>query len=322
MRYRRLGPTGLQVSVLALGCMSFGEPGRYNLPWSLDEDSSRPYIRQALEAGINFFDTANQYSGGGSEEILGRALRDFAVRDEVVVATKVGHPVSAAATGRGVSRKAIVQELDNSLRRLGTDYIDLYQLHRWDDVTPLEETLGALDDAVRAGKVRYLGLSNGPAWKFAQALGLQRQAGWARFVTMQNHYNLVYREEEREMMPLCADAGIGVLPWSPLAKGRLARPWGEQTRRGTDQFTSAPYADSDQAVVADVASVARERGVAMATVALAWTLAKPYVTAPIVGTTRPHHLKDALAALDLELTGDETEALERHYAPRWSPNGA
>ncbi len=300
--------------------MSFGEPERYNLPWSLDEEQSRPYIRQALEAGINFFDTANQYSGGSSEEILGRALREYAVRDEVVVATKVGQAVSPAVTGSGVSRKAILQEVDNSLRRLGMDYIDLYQLHRWDSVTPLEETLEALDDVVRAGKVRYVGMSNGPAWKFAQALGLQRQAGWARFVTMQNHYNLVYREEEREMMPLCAAEGVGVLPWSPLAKGRLARPWGAQTQRAASHFTTAPYADSDEAIVADVAGVARERGIAMATVALAWVYSKPFVTAPIVGTTKPHHLKEALAALDLELSAAEISTLEQNYVARWSPD--
>ncbi|AEW93439.1 oxidoreductase [Streptantibioticus cattleyicolor NRRL 8057 = DSM 46488] len=293
-------------------------PTRGPHPWTLDEESSRPFIRRAIEAGINFFDTANYYSDGTSEEIVGRALADYTRRDEVVIATKVYFPMRPGRpNGSGLSRKAIMTEIDNSLRRLGTDYVDLYQIHRWDPHTPVEETLEALHGVVKAGKVRYLGASSMYAWQFAKALHLQERNGWTRFVTMQNHYNLVYREEEREMLPLCADEGIGVLPWSPLARGRLTRPWDVGTARTeTDEGSKTFYVDQDREIVDEVGRVAEERGVPRAQVALAWVLRNPVVTAPIVGATKPHHLDDALAALDLELTDEEAQRLQAPYTPR------
>jgi aryl-alcohol dehydrogenase-like predicted oxidoreductase len=316
MIYRKLGSTGLDVSRICLGCMSYGGPDQGNHPWSLDEESSRPFIRRALDAGINFFDTANVYSAGSSEEILGRALADFARREEIVLATKVHGRMSPGPNGAGLSRKAIMAEIDNSLRRLGTDYVDLYQIHRWDPDTPIEETLEALHDVVKAGKARYIGASSMYAWQFSKAQYLAQLHGWTRFVTMQNHYNLLYREEEREMLPLCADQGVGVIPWSPLARGRLTRDWdATSTRSRSDRFGSSLYSDADRPVVDAVAKVAAARNVPRAQVALAWLLRNPVVTAPIVGATQPHHLEDALAAVELELTDEEVEHLEEHYRP-------
>lgn len=319
MTYKRLGQTGLKVSRLCLGCMSFGEPGNGAHPWVLDEDASRAIIRRAIEAGINFFDTANVYAEGASEEITGRALKDMARRDEVVIATKAFGPWGKGPNQGGLSRKALMQAVDDSLRRLGTDWIDLYQIHRWDSETPIEETLEALSDIVKAGKARYIGASSMYAWQFQKALLLSERNGWARFVSMQNHLNLIYREEEREMLPLCRDAGIGVIPWSPLARGRLTRSWGEVTERsGSDRFGSMLYArteESDRQVVEAVAGVAAARRAPMAQVALAWVLAKPEVTAPIIGVTKLAQLEDALAALDLTLSADELSALEAPYVP-------
>ncbi|MGY1722278.1 aldo/keto reductase [Blastococcus sp. SYSU DS0533] len=318
MRYRKLGATGLDVSVVCLGCMSFGEPTRGNQPWSMDEESSRPIIKRALEAGINFFDTANVYSAGSSEEIVGRALGEFAQREDVVLAAKVHGRMRPGPNGQGLSRKAIMAEIDASLRRLNTDYVDLYQIHRWDPHTPIEETLEALHDVVKAGKARYIGASSMWAWQFAKALKVSELNGWTRFVSMQNHYNLLNREEEGEMLPLCADESVGVIPWSPLARGRLTRDWDEATERSqSDEFGRKLYAvgESDRKVVERVASVASERGVARAQVALAWLLAKPVVTSPIVGVTKPQHLEDALAAVDLSLTDDEIASLEEPYTP-------
>ena len=316
MKYVKLGRTGLDVSRVCLGCMSYGDASRGNQRWALLEEESRPFIQKALESGINFFDTANVYSAGTSEEILGRALRDFADRDEVVVASKVCGQMREGPNGSGLSRKAILSELDHSLRRLGTDYIDLYQVHRFDRTTPIEETLEALHDAVRAGKVRYVGASSMYAWQFATALYTADIHGWSRFVSMQNHYNLLNREEEREMLPLCADQGIGVIPWSPLARGRLARDWGEKTSRSeSDRFGAELYQDSDRTVVERVAQIAKERGVPMAQVALAWVLSDPVVTAPIVGATKVEHLEDAVAAAELELSGEELRRLEEPYEP-------
>jgi aryl-alcohol dehydrogenase (NADP+) len=313
----KLGSTGLDVSVICLGCMSFGVPDRGGHPWSLDEETSRPFIRRAVEAGINFFDTANVYSAGSSEEITGRALADFANRDEIVLATKVHGVMRPGPNGRGLSRKAIMSEIDNSLRRLGTDYVDLYQIHRWDPETPIEETLEALHDVVKAGKARYIGASSMYAWQFSKALYLAERHGWTRFATMQNHYNLLYREEEREMLPLCGDQGIGVIPWSPLARGRLTRPWDEESARSeTDSFGKSLYQEGDKVIVERVAAIAEQRGVPRAQVALAWLLRNPLVTAPIVGTTKPHHLDDAVAAVDLTLTDDEVAQLEEPYTPR------
>jgi aryl-alcohol dehydrogenase-like predicted oxidoreductase len=325
MKFVNLGHSGLKVSRLCLGCMSFGEPLRGVHPWSLPEDESRPYLAAALEAWINFFDTANGYSAGSSEEITGRALRDMAKRDEVVIATKVFAPWSDKPNTSGLSRKAIFQAVDDSLSRLGTDYIDLYQIHRWDYQTPIEETLEALNDLVRAGKVRYLGASSMHAWQFMKALGIQQREGWARFISMQPQVNLIYREEEREMIPLCIDQGIGVIPWSPLGRGKLTRPWEEVTNRSAnDQFAATVFAGAgyarleqgDRKIVEAVTDIARERGVSQAQVALAWTLARPGITSPIIGTTRSHHLTDALAALDLELSGEETARLEAPYVAR------
>jgi len=314
----KLGRTGLDVSRICLGCMSYGEGSRGGHPWALDEESSRPFYKQALDAGINFFDTANVYSGGTSEEFLGRALHDLGVnRDEVVIATKVSGPMRTGPNGVGLSRKAILAEVDHSLRRLGTDFIDLYQIHRLDRRTPMEEMLEALHDVVKAGKVRYLGASSMWAWEFSKALYLAEANGWTKFVSMQDHYNLLNREEEREMLPLCLDQGVGVIPWSPLARGRLARPWDEGTERAQrDAFGSTLYDEATDRVIVDrVAEVAGARGVPMAQVATAWMLSRPAVTAPIIGATKPRHIDDAVAAVDLVLSDDEIARLEEPYRP-------
>jgi aryl-alcohol dehydrogenase-like predicted oxidoreductase len=324
MRYIKLGRTGLDVSPIALGCMTYGEPGRGHPVWSLPEEQSRPLIKQAVDAGINFFDTANMYSQGSSEEILGRALKEFTRRDEVVIATKVRHPMHPGPNGAGLSRKAIFAEIDNSLRRLGTDYVDLYQIHRMDNRTPIEETLEALHDVVKAGKTRYLGASSMHAWEFSKVLHLQRRHGWARFVSMQDHYNLLAREEEREMLPLCADEGVGTIVWSPLARGRLARESNEATARsGSDPFADMLYtqAASDRAIVDAVAGVARARGVSRAQIALAWLRRNPVVAAPLVGATKPSHIGDAVASLAIELSDAEVAALETPYTPRYDFQG-
>ncbi len=316
MPYVRLGHTGLEVSRLCLGCMSYGAPDRGSHPWSLDEQASRPFVQRALELGVNFFDTANVYSDGTSEEIVGRALGELARRDEVVIATKVSGRMHAGPNGAGLSRKAILAEIDHSLRRLGTDYVDLYQIHRWDPHTPIEETLQALHDVVRAGKARYLGASSMWAWQFSRALHLADAHGWTRFVSMQDHYNLLNREEEREMLPLCAAEGIAVLPWSPLARGRLTREWDAQTPRSeTDEFGKSLYTDSDRVIVDRVAQVAKARGVPRAQVALAWVAGRAPVSAPIVGATKPEHLTDAVAAMSLQLTDEEVAQLEQPYVP-------
>lgn len=321
MNYVRIGKSGLKVSRICLGCMSYSATPTSERPWVLNEEHSRPFIRRALELGINYFDTANMYSGGGSEQVLGRALRDFARREEVVIATKVFYPMRADANGGGLSRKSIMTEIDASLRRLGTDYVDLYQIHRWDDATPIEETLEALHDVVKAGKARYLGASSMQAWQFCKALYTADLHGWTRFVSMQPHYNLLYREEEREMLDLCVQEGVGVVPWSPLARGRLARAW--QTapttvRGGSDPWGDGVYAASaaaDKEVVDRVGEVADRLGVSRAQVALAWLLRKPGVTAPIVGATKPSHLEEAVAALAVSLPDAEMEALEMPYIP-------
>lgn len=316
MQYVKLGSTGLDVSRICLGCMTYGLPDRGPHEWTLDEEASRPLIRQAVEAGINFFDTANVYSDGTSEEIVGRALRDFARRDEIVLATKVHGRMRPGPNGGGLSRKAIMTELDRSLTRLGTDYVDLYQIHRFDPHTPVEETMEALHDVVKAGKVRYIGASSMDAWQFSKAQYTARLNGWTRFVSMQNHYNLIYREEEREMLPLCADQGVGVLPWSPLARGRLTRDWDATTgRSATDTFGSTLYQEGDRAIVEEVTRIAGERGVPRAQVALAWLLRQPTVTAPIVGAAKPGHLEDAVAAVEVRLSDEELEELERPYGP-------
>jgi len=316
MEYVKLGSTGLDVSPICLGCMSYGEPSRGAHPWSLDEEASRPFFRRAIEAGINFFDTADVYSAGSSEEITGRALRDFARREEIALATKVNGRMRPGPNGAGLSRKAIMTGIDASLARLGTDYVDLYQIHRWDAAVPIEETLEALHDVVKAGKARYIGASSMYAWQFAKALYLSRQHGWTRFATMQNHYNLLYREEEREMLPLCADQGIGVIPWSPLARGRLTRDWDAATARSdTDAFGQSLYAAQDRQIVEQVTRVAEARGIPRAQVALAWVAGHRVVTAPIVGATRPQHLDDAVAAMDIRLTAEETDQLEKPYVP-------
>jgi len=319
MQFTKLGSTGLDVSRLCLGCMTFGLPERGNHTWTLNEERSRPLIRQAVELGCNFFDTANVYSDGTSEEIVGGALRDFARRDEVVIATKLSGRMHPGPNGAGLSRKAVMTEVDNSLRRLGVDYIDLYQVHRLDHTTPIEETLEALHDVVKAGKVRYLGASSMYAWQFSKALYTARRHGWSSFVSMQNHVNLLYREEEREMLPLCVDQKIGVLPWSPLARGRLARAPDELTERErTDNVTPQLYdhaKEADLKIIDAVGKVARGRGVPRAQVALAWLLQKAPVTAPIVGASKPQHLADALAAQTLALTPQEIETLESPYVP-------
>ncbi|WP_313670603.1 aldo/keto reductase [Sandarakinorhabdus sp.] len=319
MKYTSLGRTGLNVSRLCLGCMSFGEPDRGRHEWSLPEEPSREIIRKAAEAGINFFDTANEYSAGSSEEILGRALRDFTRRDEIVVATKAFAPWRKAPNAGGLSRKALFQAIDDSLQRLGMDYVDLYQVHRWDPQTPIEETMEALHDIVKAGKVRYIGASSMHAWQFAKAQYLAQAHGWTRFVSMQPQVNLVYREEEREMLPLCLDQGVGVLPWSPLARGMLTRPWGTSTARSkTDQFGHFLYsqnADNDRQIVEALEDVARAHGLPMAQVAMAWLLHKPAISSAIVGVTKAAQLDDALAALAIPLDADEIAALEKPYFP-------
>jgi aryl-alcohol dehydrogenase-like predicted oxidoreductase len=319
MQTHKLGSSGLEVSALTLGCMSFGEPLRGTHPWSLPEEESRPFIKRALEAGITTFDTANMYSLGSSEEIVGRALADFATRDEVVFATKVFMRMRPGANGGGLSRAHIMSSIDDSLRRLGTDYVDLYQIHRWDSTVPIEETMEALHDLVRVGKVRYIGASSMYAWQFAKAQYTADLHGWTRFVSMQDHYNLLNREEEREMHPFCLDQGVGVLPWSPLARGTLTREWGEATARTSgDPVIGSLYAateEADKRVVDAVGRVADARGVPRAQIALAWVLQRPVVSSPIVGTTKPHHLEDALAALDITLTADEVAALEEPYVP-------
>ncbi|HEV2646078.1 MAG TPA: aldo/keto reductase [Acidobacteriaceae bacterium] len=323
MEYVNLGSTGVKVSRICLGCMSYGVPPKGELrpgsqAWSLDEEQSAAFFKQALDAGINFFDTANVYATGDSERVLGRWLKGNARREDTVIATKLNGVMRDGPNGGGLSRKEIFFELDESLKRLGTDYVDLYQIHRWDKTTPIEETLEALNDCVRAGKVRYIGASTMWAWQFSKALYTSAKHGWAKFVTMQPHYNLLYREEEREMLPLCADQGVGVIPWSPLARGKLARPWGEQgtARSGTDPFGKGLYSrtgDIDEGVVRRLGEVAAARGVSQAQVALAWLMTKAVVTAPIVGATKLHHLEDAVAAVDLKLTTDEVKALEEPY---------
>jgi aryl-alcohol dehydrogenase (NADP+) len=316
MRYRKLGSTGLDVSTICLGCMSYGSPDSGSQAWTLAEDEARPFFRRAIEAGINFFDTANVYSDGDSERITGGALAELANRDEIVVATKLNGQMHEGPNGKGLSRKAVMSEIDNSLRRLGMDYVDLYQIHRWDDSTPIAETMEALHDVVKAGKARYIGASSMAAWQFSKAQYTASANGWTRFVSMQNHYNLLYREEEREMLPLCDDLGVGVIPWSPLARGRLTRDWDATSARSeADPMLSYLYLDSDRTVVEQVAKVAAARGVGRAEVALAWLLANPVVTAPIVGATKIEHLEDAIKAVELELTTDEINQLEAPYTP-------
>ncbi|MEJ5074095.1 aldo/keto reductase [Enterobacter ludwigii] len=317
MQYNKLGTTDLNVSRLCLGCMTFGEPDRGNHAWTLPEESSRPIIKRALEGGINFFDTANSYSDGSSEEIVGRALRDFARRDEIVVATKVYYP--SGDLTQGLSRAQILRSIDDSLTRLGMDYVDLLQIHRWDYDTPIEETLEALNDVVKAGKARYIGASSMHASQFAQALNLQKQHGWAHFVTMQDHYNLIYREEEREMLPLCYQEGVAVIPWSPLARGRLTRPWGETTARVvSDEVGKTLYSTTDEndAQIAErLANIAEELNVTRAQVALAWLLSKPGVAAPIIGTSREEQLEELLRAVDITLKPEQIAELETPYQP-------
>lgn len=318
MHYVNLGRTGLKVSRICLGCMTYGSPAWRE--WVLDEEASRPFIKRALELGITFFDTADMYSLGASEEVVGRALRDFAQRDEVVIATKVYQPMSDGLNDRGLSRKHIMKSIDRSLRRLGTDYVDLYQIHRYDYETPLEETLEALHDVVKAGKARYIGASSMWAWQLMKALGIQERRGWARFVTMQNHYNLVYREEEREMVPLCLDQGVGLIPWSPLARGFLTgnRPkvGAPATVRGrTDTISHALYNEGDHVVVERLSELAAGRGVSNAQIALAWLLSKPGVTAPIIGASKLYQLEEAVAALEVSLDADEIGRLEEPYTP-------
>src|SRR4051812_5728396 len=316
MRYQKLGRTGLEVSVVTLGCMSWGDATRGGHQWVLDEDAGRRIIKDALDAGINFFDTANVYSAGSSEEITGRALNDFAGREDVVLATKVHGRMRPGPNGAGLSRKAILHEIDASLRRLGTDYVDLYQIHRWDAGTPIEETMEALHDVVKAGKARYIGASSMYAWQFAKAQHVADLGGWTRFVSMQNHYNLLYREEEREMLPLCEDMGVGVIPWSPLARGRLTRDWDASTARSeTDEFGRSLYRDEDRGIVETVGKVADARGLPRAQVALAWLLHQPAVTSPIVGVTKAEHLTDAVAAVDVELSDEELDELGAGYVP-------
>ncbi|MGC2301536.1 MAG: aldo/keto reductase [Acidobacteriaceae bacterium] len=326
MEYVNLGRTGLKVSRICLGCMTYGRPPAAGEPkagrhaWALNEEESQPFLKQALDLGINFFDTANVYSSGASEEVLGRFLKGAVRRESVVVATKVHGVMREEPNGRGLSRKAILHELDESLRRLQMDFVDLYQIHRWDYETPVEETLEALHDVVKAGKVRYIGASSMYSWQFAKALYLADRHGWTRFVSMQNHYNLLYREEEREMIPLCREEGVGVIPWSPLARGRLARPWQSETtkRSETDNFGNRMYAateEADHKVVDEAEALAKKKGVAQASLALAWMLAKPGITAPIVGATKRNHLEDATAALGIQLTAEEIAALEEDYIP-------
>ena len=321
MKYTRLGRSGLDVSRICLGCMGFGEGSTGQQAWAVGEADSREMLAAALDLGINFFDTANAYSAGSSEEIVGRALRDMTNRDNVVIATKVFFPMRADQGGRnsiGLSRKAIMQELEHSLRRLGTDYIDLYQIHRYDRRTPIEETMAALDDAVTSGKVRYIGASSMWAWQLSKAQYTAELAGSTKFISMQNHYSLLMREEEREMHPLCADQGVGTIPWSPLARGLLTRPWGTETvRRHSDPNIDRRFAEErDRPIVERVGEVADARGLPMAQIALAWVLANPVVAAPIAGATKIQHIEDAVAAVDVELSDDEKALLEERYAPR------
>jgi 1-deoxyxylulose-5-phosphate synthase len=312
MDHVRLGQTGLRVSRIALGCMSYGDPGFHQ--WTLDEEASQQFFRQAVELGITFWDTANGYGGGTSEEFVGRAVTTYARREDIVLATKVHNKMHDGPGGSGLSRKAILEQLDASLRRLGTDYIDLYYVHRFDPDVPVEETMEALHDVIKAGKVRYVGASSMWAWQFAKMQHAADLGGWTRFVAMENQYNLLKREEEREMLPMCADMGVGCVPYSPLGKGRLARPWGQHTQRGdTDQVAKSFDLDVDQPVVEAVHQIAEERGVPMAHIAMAWVLSKPVVTAPIVGATKPHHLTDAAASLQVQLTEDEIRRLEEPY---------
>jgi len=321
MEYTRLGGTGLKVSRIALGCMSYGDTSRGFNEWSLDEESSQPFFRQAVELGITLWDTANVYQLGSSEEFVGRAVRTYTRREDVVLATKVYGRMHDGPGGQGLSRKAIMEQIDASLTRLGTDYVDLYLIHRYDETAPVEETMEALHDVVRAGKVRYLGASSMHAWQFAKLQHTAELHGWTRFVAMQDQYNLIKREEEREMLPMCRDMGVGCIPYSPQGKGRLTRPWGAQTQRsGQDAVAKSFDLDIDRPVVDAVQRVAEARGVPMAQVALAWVLAKPVVSAPIVGATKEHHLADAVAALDLVLTEDEIRRMEEPYttqAPYW-----
>src|SRR6266542_3596432 len=317
MNYTNLGKIGLKVSRICLGCISYGMVKK---KWFLDEEEGRPFIQRALELGINFFDTANMYSNGASEEVLGRALRDFAKREEVIVATKVYFPMRPDVNGRGLSRKAVMTEIDNSLQRLGTDYVDLYQIHRWDYQTPIEETMEALHDVVRAGKARYIGASGMFAWQFQKALHVAEKHGWTRFVSMQDHLNLIYREEEREMLPLCREEQIGVIPYSPLASGRLTRDWSSEhtLRSETDQIAKGKYdgtAETDRRVVERVAEIAEKQGVPRVHIALAWLLQKKPVTAPIIGATKITHLEDAVGALSVKLTQEEVAYLEEPYVP-------
>ena len=319
MQYTRLGSTGLTVSRICLGTMTYGTPEWR--PWVLDEDASRPFIQRALELGVTFFDTADMYSRGRSEEVLGRALRDFARRDDVVIATKVFFPMGPGPNERGLSRRHILHAIDESLRRLGTDYVDLYQIHRWDPDTPIEETLEALHDVVKSGKARYVGASSMYAWQFAKALFTADRHGWTRFVSMQDHYNLIYREEEREMLPLCRDQGAGVIPWSPLARGFLAgnrarEQWGETIRAQTDDFAhDMYYQESDFAVADRAAALAQARGVTPAQIALAWLLHQPGVTAPIIGASKMFQLEESVAALEIQLSAEEIASLEEPYQP-------
>ena len=319
MKYVKLGNSGLEVSQICLGCMSFGESGMGTHAWTLNEETSRQFMKKSLDAGINFFDTANVYSLGTSEEFVGRALRDYALRDEVVVATKVHGTMRKGRNAAGLSRKAIMTEVDHSLRRLGMDYIDLYQIHRFDPTTPIEETMEALHDVVKAGKARYIGASSMWAWQFSKAQYIAEQHGWTKFISMQNHYNLLNREEEREMMPLCVDQGVGVIPWSPLARGRLTRDWDNATSRSeTDEFGKGLYNPEDQVIVERVAEVARELGAPRAQVALAWVLSKSFVTSPIVGATKDAHIDDAIAACELQLSAEHIARLEEPYTPHES----
>ncbi len=320
MDYVKFGPTGLEVSRICLGCMTYGEPDRGNHAWTMSEEASRPLLRQAVELGINFWDTANAYSDGSSEEIVGRAIKDFSRREDIVLATKVFNRMRPGPNGAGLSRKAIFDEIDNSLRRLGTDYVDLYQIHRFDHATPIEETLEALHDVVKAGKARYIGASSMHAWEFAKAVYTSRLHGWTQFVSMQDHLNLLYREEEREMLPFCEDQKIAVIPWSPLARGRLTRDWNESTsRQESDQFGKTLYnqaVESDRQIIDAVGALAKARGVSRAQIGIAWIAQKSAVTAPIVGASKPHHLTDAVAALSVKLTAEEIATLEAPYVPR------
>jgi aryl-alcohol dehydrogenase-like predicted oxidoreductase len=319
MDYVKLGKTGLEVSKICLGCMTFGDPGRGNHAWTLGEEESRTILKQAIDLGINFLDTANTYSDGSSEEIVGRAIKSFSKREDIVLATKVFNRMRPGPNGAGLSRKAIFDEIDNSLRRLGTDYVDLYQIHRWDYTTPIEETLEALHDVVKAGKARYIGASSMYSWQFAKALYTSRLNGWTEFVSMQDHLNLLYREEEREMLPFCEDQKIGVIPWSPLARGRLTRDWDDKTNRSeTDEFGKTLYKqaeDADRKIVEKVAEIARAHGISRAQVATAWILQKSAVTAPIIGASKAQHLTDAVGSLTVKLSAEDIAALEAPYIP-------